>query len=160
VTCLCVRVKAHVCVMACLFVHVDALVVSTPLRAYGRGCVRACERDCLCVEGVCVVQVAALLFRSPPEFEEALALCELDPTVAESRIQQVRARFGYDLFAVVSGARCACACVAARSPWSRVAAVAPAARADAAADVRSTASSSTPTAPRAHVRAGVPRECA
>jgi hypothetical protein len=61
---------------------------------------------------VCSPQVAALLFRSPPEFEEALALCELDPSVAESRIQQVRARFGYDLFAVVRSLMWVVLCVA------------------------------------------------
>jgi hypothetical protein len=49
-----------------------------------------------------VMQVAALLFRSPPEFEEAQALSELDRTgVTDVRIQQTRTKYAYDLFAEV-----------------------------------------------------------
>lgn len=49
-----------------------------------------------------IPQVAALCFRKPPEFEEALALCELDrESVSEHRIQEIRTRFGYDLFSKV-----------------------------------------------------------
>ncbi len=49
-----------------------------------------------------IEQVASLLFRKPPEFEEALALCDIegDP-VTERRIRKLRIVHGYDRFAEV-----------------------------------------------------------
>ena len=45
-----------------------------------------------------VAQVAALMFRKPPEFEEALALCDIEADEAtERRINALRIQHGYRL---------------------------------------------------------------
>ena len=80
----------------------------------GASAQRAVRGVCLCLNVfvlVCVFgwdaalgQVAALMFRSPPEFEEALALCDIEgDSLTERRINALRIQRGFDMIASVSG---------------------------------------------------------